>query len=82
MTRSDIPASFVGHGLQGPGKGNVVRGSPKGRTRLEYNKKMKDRGSRQQLHLGSQRAFNKTVRHAFGREVAKRAVGTSLDCGK
>jgi hypothetical protein len=62
----------------------VVRGAPKARTfekrqrtQLKFNNGIKNRSLKLQLHLWSERAFNKTVRQNIGLEVAKQVVGSS-----
>jgi hypothetical protein len=63
---------------QGPGKDSVARGAPKGWT-LEKNHRtcqgdssgIRDRDLKEQVRLGSERAFNKTVRKTIGLEVMK-----------
>jgi hypothetical protein len=42
------------------------------------NNSIRDQGLKGQLHLGSKRAFNKTIRQAFGLEVVKGVVGISI----
>jgi hypothetical protein len=46
--------------------------------RPKRNNGIRDQGLRQRLHLGSKRAFNKTVRQAFGLEAVKQVVGISI----
>jgi hypothetical protein len=85
MTRRAGVARCKGHCRQGQGKDSVVRGVPKGRTlgrrhqpKPECKNGIGNRGLRQQLHLGSKRAFNKIVRKSFGLEFVKRIVGSSV----
>jgi hypothetical protein len=89
VTCRAIPAPRKGHGRQGPGKDNVVRGTPKGQTFKkrrwkgpECNNGIRDRGLKGQLRLGSKMAFNKTVRQTFGLEVAKRVLEFSIKMRK
>jgi hypothetical protein len=78
MTHHVIPALCKGHGRQGPGRDNVARKIPK-RRMLERSQRTCQEGSngirvqdlKEQLLLGSKRAFNKNVRKTFGMEVAK-----------
>jgi hypothetical protein len=39
---------------------------------------IRDQGLKGQLHLGSKRAFNKTIRQTFGMELVKQIVGISI----
>jgi hypothetical protein len=80
-----VPAPRNGHGRQGPGKDDAVRGTPKGRTlerrrraRPEGNNDIRNRGLKQQLRLGSKKEFNKAVRQTLGLEVLKRVAGISI----
>jgi hypothetical protein len=81
MTRCAIPAPRKGHDRQGPGRDNVARGVPKGRT-LKRRQRMCQECSngisnhdlKGQLCLGSKMAFKKT----FRLEVAKWAVEFSI----
>jgi hypothetical protein len=64
MIRSAFPAPRKGHGRQGPGKDEVVRGSHKGRTfqkkfraRPKRSNGIRDRGLRREPHLGSNEIF-------------------------
>jgi hypothetical protein len=66
----------------------VARGAPKGWTLerrqwtcQECSSGIRDRDLKEQLHLGSQRAFNKTVRKTVELEVIKQ-IELLLDCGK
>jgi hypothetical protein len=80
LTRRAIPAPHKGR-HQGPVRDSVARGANNGRTLEmrrrkvpECNSEMKDLGARRQMRLGSEGAFNKTVRQTLGQEVAKRSV--------
>jgi hypothetical protein len=60
------------HGRQTPGRDNVVWRASKGWTFVkrrqmqpECNNGIRDQGLKGQLHLGSKRIFNKTVRQCF-----------------
>jgi hypothetical protein len=56
--------------------GKIYRAQPK------RNSGIKDRGLKQELRLGSERAFNKTVRQTLGLEAVKQAVGISIGLRK
>jgi hypothetical protein len=78
MTLRVITAQRKGHGRQGPGRDNITDGVPKGRkverrqrTLQESSNGIRNRDLREQLSLGSKRAFNKTARKTLGLEVAK-----------
>jgi hypothetical protein len=76
-------------GLQNPLKkwteGSVVQGTPKGWTfekrclsQLECNNGIRNCCLKEQLRLGSRRAFNKTVRQTLRLEVVKQVVESSI----
>jgi hypothetical protein len=46
-------------------------------TQLKFNNSIWDRGLKQLLHLGSKRAFNKTIRQTLVLEIVKQAVRSS-----
>jgi hypothetical protein len=85
MTRHVGVARPEGYCCQGHGRSNVVCGATKGRTlgrryqpKLECKNGTRNRGLRQQLHLGSKRAFNKIVRKTFKLEFVNRIAGSSI----
>jgi hypothetical protein len=66
-------------------KDDGVCGTPKGQTfekrcqvQPECNNGIRDRGLKEQLHLGSKRAFNKTIRQTLALEVVKLAARSSI----
>jgi hypothetical protein len=66
-------------------KDNVICGTPKGWTfkkrrwvQPECNNGIKDRGLKEQLHLGTKRVFNKTIRLTLGLVDIKLAAGSSI----
>jgi hypothetical protein len=77
-------AQCIGHSRQGQGQDIVLRGTSKrwmfgkrSRPKPESNNSIRGQGLRQQLHLGSKRAFNKIIRWIFGLEIMKQAVRIS-----
>jgi hypothetical protein len=81
-----IPAPRKGHCFQGPGRGSVARGAPKGQTLKsrqwmcqEGSSGIRDQNLKAQLH---KRAFNKTFRQTVELEIAKQIVETSNRLGK
>jgi hypothetical protein len=81
LTCRAIPASHKGYSHQGPGKDDIVHGTPKGWTYEKRhqawpkrNNGIMDWGLRRELHLGSKETFYE----ATGLEVVKRAVESSI----
>jgi hypothetical protein len=72
MTLHAIPASRKGHGRQGPGRNNVMRGAPKGQT-LERRQWMHQEGSNGLRGLDLQKQQEGTS----GRIFRKTVVGSS-----
>jgi hypothetical protein len=67
-----------GHGHQGPGKDSVVQGTQKGRTsgkghqpKPEFNNGIRNRDLKEQLCVGSERAFSGIYRKALILEIVK-----------
>jgi hypothetical protein len=67
------PASCKGHDHQGPGMDNVVHRTPKGRTfekrhwaQQKCNNGWRNRGLKQQLHLGSKVTFYEALGQTIG----------------
>jgi hypothetical protein len=67
-----------GHCHQGPGRDNAARAAPKGQ-KLERRQQMhqegssgiRDRASKEQLHVGSERASSRIFRKALVLEIMK-----------
>jgi hypothetical protein len=75
ITRRAIPARHKGRGH----KGLMIK---RRRKDPECNNGIKNWGTRWQLHRGSERAFNKTVRQALKLEVLKQAVWICVELWK
>jgi hypothetical protein len=72
MSHRALPAQCKGCSHEGP---MVKKGWQKC---PECNNGIRNRGLREQLHLGSKKAFNNTVRETLRQEVLKQVVGISI----
>jgi hypothetical protein len=85
MTRRAGVTRCKGHGCKGQNKDDVGKRTQKGRTEekrcwkdLEFKNGIRNQDLRQQLHLGSRRAFNKIIRMTFGLESMKQIAASSV----